>query len=181
MARSEDLKEELRVAEEELTQQSEELEASRARLEAERERYGKLFEFAPEAYVVTDVGGTVREVNRAAVELLQAGPAGVLGKPFAVFVATEYRGSFRHGLGRIPQMGHLKDWELRLQPRQGPVLVVSANVVIMPSSGTEGRELLWSLRDVSERRRLQSELREVIEDVARMRQVVLAAATTSSY
>src|SRR4029077_13217635 len=50
--------EELRVAEEELRQQNEELIATRHLIENERQRYQELFEFAPDAYLVTDMAGT---------------------------------------------------------------------------------------------------------------------------
>src|SRR5256885_15870105 len=53
--------EELRVADEELRVQNEELAASKHAIDAERLRYRELFDFAPDAYLVTDVHGTIRE------------------------------------------------------------------------------------------------------------------------
>lgn len=58
--------EELRVAQEELRVQNEALAEAEALAVAERDRYRDLFEFAPNAYLVTDAEGTVRELNRAA-------------------------------------------------------------------------------------------------------------------
>jgi PAS domain-containing protein len=57
--------EELQVAVETLRQQNEELAGVHQELEAERQRYQELFEFAPQAYLITDVEGTIREANRA--------------------------------------------------------------------------------------------------------------------
>ena len=62
--------EELLVAEEELRIQGEELTASVAAIDAERERYGELFEFAPDAYLVTDDQGKIFEANGAASVML---------------------------------------------------------------------------------------------------------------
>ncbi|MGL5922295.1 PAS domain-containing protein, partial [Chroococcidiopsis sp.] len=62
--------EELHVAEEEILAQNEELAIVRTQIEIERQRYLDLFEFAPDGYIVTDAIGKIREVNRAAANLL---------------------------------------------------------------------------------------------------------------
>jgi len=61
--------EELRVADDELRNQNEELVAGRQALEEERQRYQELFELAPDAYLITDHVGVVREANQAALLL----------------------------------------------------------------------------------------------------------------
>src|ERR1051325_7773371 len=61
--------EELQVAEEELRLQNEDLVAATAALETERWRYQELFEFAPDAYLVTSLTGNIEEANFAAAEL----------------------------------------------------------------------------------------------------------------
>src|SRR5262249_31034035 len=58
--------EEHRVAEEELRTQNEELVQTREAAETQRQRYQELFEFAPDAYLVTDAEGMIQEANRAA-------------------------------------------------------------------------------------------------------------------
>jgi response regulator NasT len=73
--------EELRVAEEELRQQNEELAAARQALEAQQQRYRDLFEFAPDAYLVTDAAGRIEEANRAASGLLNVALPFLTGKP----------------------------------------------------------------------------------------------------
>ena len=62
--------EELHVAQEELLQQNDELLVAQQAIEAERQRYQELFEFAPDAYLVTDAEGTIQEANHAAATLL---------------------------------------------------------------------------------------------------------------
>src|SRR5262245_35422046 len=52
--------EELMVAEEELRQQNEELAAARDELENQKNRYQDLFDFAPDAYIVTDREGIIK-------------------------------------------------------------------------------------------------------------------------
>src|SRR5262245_15615105 len=58
--------EELSVAEEELRQQNDELVALTAELEAEQRQYYRLFNLAPDCYLVTDAYGVIREANLAA-------------------------------------------------------------------------------------------------------------------
>ena len=62
--------EELWVSAEELRQQSEELAAALQDAAAERQRYQDLFESVPEAFLVTDLKGVIRQANAAAETLL---------------------------------------------------------------------------------------------------------------
>ena len=62
--------EELQVADEELRQQNEELAMARQIAEVERQRYQELFDFAPDAYLVTDTALIVQAANHAAATLL---------------------------------------------------------------------------------------------------------------
>src|ERR671924_391809 len=63
--------EELQKAHEELCQQAESIQEVTRALERERQRYQELFDFAPDAYLITDVDGTIREANHAAAQLLE--------------------------------------------------------------------------------------------------------------
>ena len=61
---------ELNAALEEIQTLWEELQSQSEVLKGERERYSKFFEFVPDAYLITEPGGEIREANRAARELL---------------------------------------------------------------------------------------------------------------
>src|SRR5918993_2088426 len=85
----EDLKvalEELRVADEELRQQNDELAAAHLMLDHERRRYEELFEFAPNAYLVTDPFGIVQQANRSAAGLFGVRAQFLPGKALATYV-----------------------------------------------------------------------------------------------
>src|SRR5262249_36323320 len=71
--------EELTVAEQTLLAQNEQLLAAQEQVEAERRRYSDLFEFAPDAYLVTDLSGTIGEANWAASALLGRPQARLVG------------------------------------------------------------------------------------------------------
>ena len=95
--------EELQVAMEELTRQNEELLAARNRTEAERQRYQNLFEFAPDAYLVTDTGGNIREANRAASKLFRRQQRFIISKPLTSLVAIDDRPLLRAKLSQLTQ------------------------------------------------------------------------------
>lgn len=85
--------EELEIANEELHQQNqqlcrqnEELSVARLALVAERQRYQELFEFAPDAYLLTDNDGVIQEANCAAASLLIVSQKFLAGKPLLVYV-----------------------------------------------------------------------------------------------
>lgn len=68
------------------------------RLADERQQYQEFFEQASEAYVITDVRGTIIEVNGAAVDILQRRKRYLRGKPITALIALEKRAQFRERL-----------------------------------------------------------------------------------
>lgn len=166
---------ELSIAEEEVQQQNEELAAAREALEAERQRYQDLFEFAPDAYLVTDTGGAIQEANRAAAELLGVPNRWLLGKPLTRFVAAEERRRFRSRLNRLlqagpaasrpadaTQAGHTvrQEWAVSLRPRHGASFDAALTVAAVHDRDGRPVALRWLLRDVTERKRDETALRE---------------------
>src|SRR5713226_1127674 len=82
---------ELMLAEEALRRQNDKRVAANQALEEERKRYRELFEFAPDAYLVTDLEGNIREANSAAAALLRT-PQGLLaGRSLEDFTFSEDR------------------------------------------------------------------------------------------
>jgi PAS domain S-box-containing protein len=140
--------EELQVSEEELRQQNETLRDARTRLEEERARYRALFDLAPDAYLVTDAKGVIREANRAAAALLGSDPELLLVEPLAARVAEGDSRTFSSVLSALREGGRVEDVSLRmLGPGFRPV-PVSVNVA--PWRGTDDH-LLWLIHDVSGR------------------------------
>ncbi len=109
--------EELEVAVEELQQQNAQLLVAQEAVERERQRYQELFEFAPDAYLVADAGGTIKEANRAAAKLLNVSPRFLAGKPIVVFVVEEERQNFHTQLTQLHALEQAHEWVLSLCPR----------------------------------------------------------------
>lgn len=147
--------EELAVAQEEMRAQNEELVSARNAIELERNRYQRLFDFAPDAYLVTDHYGIIRESNRAAETILGV-PAGKLsGSPLPIFIPKGERGGFRRRLERLRAASQAEPWETTLQPKEGPPIQVSVHV------STDPAQLRWLLRDITREKRLGQRLRLV--------------------
>lgn len=141
----------VRVAEQELRERDEQLIAARQQLENERERYRDLFQFAPDAYVVTDEYGVVREANYAAARLLNVPGRNLIGKPLAVFVAPGERRPFRQEINSLLAAKEPleQQWVTRLQLRRSEPFTTA--MTVSAATDEEGRRFLrWMLRDIRE-------------------------------
>ncbi|WP_009634101.1 PAS domain-containing protein [Synechocystis sp. PCC 7509] len=111
------ISEELQVSLEELQQQNEELRLAQIALEVQKQRYQELFEFAPNAYLVTDEQGIIQEVNCVAANLFNVQQRFLIGKPLIVFIAEENRQLFHVQLTQLQQGKNTDKWNLCLLPR----------------------------------------------------------------
>jgi PAS domain S-box-containing protein len=153
--------EELRVAEEEIRQQNDELISTHLAVEEERRRYQQLFHYAPDAYLLTDLHGIVREANRSAAHLLGVEPRFMSGKAIVSFVAPEDRPRIRAELGRWQSEPAAKSLEVRLQPRHGKPFDASVTLSVARGGARDTAiGFRWLVRDTSAQRQLTDELRQ---------------------
>lgn len=151
--------EEMQIAEEELRLQNEQLRASQEERLAERQRYQDLFEFAPDAYLVTDVDGKILEANYAAAELFQLSQEFLIGKPLVLFVTQASRRNFSIQLIRLQETDWLQNWEITLQQRNGQIFDAAINVKAVRDRDGKAIGLRWLVRDVTIRKRREERLR----------------------
>jgi putative nucleotidyltransferase with HDIG domain/PAS domain S-box-containing protein len=118
--------------------------------EAADRGYRDLFELAPDAYLVTDAQMIIRESNQAAAAMLQVGQALLPGKPLSDFIAAEDRPVFQASLIRLREGGEKRNWELSLQPGEGPPVTVFINVRAQTDHHDKLVRMLWLLRDASD-------------------------------
>ncbi|MEH1934917.1 MAG: PAS domain S-box protein [Nostoc sp.] len=154
--------EELQVVEEELRQQNEELAVARELVELERQRYQDLFEFAPDAYLVTDAAGIIQEANKAAATLLAVEQKYLVNKPLNLFIAQEDRQTFTTRLNNSQQV---QEWEVYLKPREGTAFPVSIRAAAMYDS--EGKQVgwRWLLCNISERQQAKESLHQAYDEL----------------
>lgn len=125
-----------------------ELQGEAALLVRENERYAEFFQYAPDAYLITDAGGNVREVNQAALELLQAARADVVGQALSAYIAEEDRPSFlARTVGLMPGAGvEPLAWQARLKPAGCEALTVELSVRAVALQKSAAGGLCWLLR-----------------------------------
>ncbi|MUH01571.1 helix-turn-helix domain-containing protein [Scytonema sp. UIC 10036] len=144
----------VRIATQELHQQNQQLIETRNLLEAERQRYQDLFEFAPDAYLVTDILGIIQEANRAASQLLNVPQQHLVGKPITNYVALQDRPTFRSFLFQLYERDQVTELVLCWQKRSGEFFDAAMTVGVVRDAKGVPSSLRWLLRDIT-RRNLQ--------------------------
>lgn len=150
--------EELQVAEEELHRKHQQLAETAHAADAERHRYRELFDFAPDAYMVTDRAGIIQDANGAAVRLFGVRCDLLRGKPLANYVAQRDRAVFRRSVNNFAQSDGVTGWEITLQPRAEAAMAVEITVTPARAPDSTVTGLRWMIRDIAERRRSQDQL-----------------------
>jgi PAS domain S-box-containing protein len=173
--------EELCVAAEELRRQNNELVATRTLLEEERHHYQELFELAPDGYVVTDMYGVIREANDNAAKLLHMRRDFLIGKPIIVAVSNSEHVGFRRLLARLQREESVSKWETKIQPRNGPPFPVAMTISPIPPicrSSQTPAGLRWILRDITQRKTAEEELKTQLRRISVLRDINLAITAT---
>lgn len=138
-----------------LEQQSEELLSAYRGMEEEREQFWRLFQFAPEVYLVTDEEGTVQAANQAAEWFLSKSSADLIGTPIAGLLPPEDSQGFILKLREVPLDGHSKDLELRIWNQQGEPAHALASVTTLSEGDGSPPSLLWLVRDITQRKQAE--------------------------
>jgi PAS domain S-box-containing protein len=148
--------EELHASADELEARNEELAHAHDAVERERRRYLELFEFAPDAYLVTDTLGTIGEANAAAATLLHRRQYFLVGKPLAIFVAPPTHPDFYETLNNLQRgvADRSEDREIHLLLHDGAALDVAVSASAVRDRSGQITGIRWLLRDITERKRI---------------------------
>lgn len=158
-ARVVELVEQLRNDEAALRQREKQADDSLAVAHDLRLRYKELFDFAPDAYLVTDPSGLILETNHAASQLLGARKEFLEQKPLWFFILENCRRTFyihlnelRHGLVTSCE------WECVLKPYRQQTRDISLCPTVLRANNGELTAINWLLRDISSRTAVQRAL-----------------------
>ncbi|MBD1842560.1 PAS domain S-box protein [Cyanobacteria bacterium FACHB-63] len=153
--------EELHTAEEELRRQNKSLLSAQRTIEAERQRYQELFEFAPDAYVVTDLHGTILEGNRAAIELFNVPYRHLIQNSLGSFVHKEQRSAFRVVLRQLPTIHRVQEWEVTMCGQDTHSIDSAITVEAVRDLQGKAIALRWLIRDITTRKQSEAQLHKL--------------------
>lgn len=117
---------------------------------AQRQHYYDLFQFCPDAYLVTDANGVILEANGAIARMLNVPKIYLPGKPLAVFIAQGDRQYYRTVLNQLSSVSNVQNWEISLCPRHGEPLAALLKVAIARDDSGLIEALRISVHDLSE-------------------------------
>ena len=141
------LVEQLRVADEELRAQVAQLEEAQDLIDEQRKKYEDLFQFAPDAYLITDLDGKVLEANEVAAAMFNMPVKHLIKKPLALYVSEKSRQAFRNRMGQLGEHAG-KEWHVKFQPRLGQEFLGTVKMgLVWGRDGLEG--FRWIIRDTS--------------------------------
>jgi PAS domain S-box-containing protein len=108
---------------------------------SDRTRYQRLFEFAPAAYVITNVNGIIREANVAFTRLVDRRLEHLVGMPLPFLAAPASRYDFYNLLRRARPVPAIQSLELLVLPLTGQEKLVKVTVAPMfeePGEASKG-------------------------------------------
>jgi PAS domain S-box-containing protein len=155
--------EELSTAMEELRSANEQLLYVNDELSVAHQRYQDLFEFAPDAYLVTDPYGLIQEANCAAATLLNIPQWFLMGTPLFLYIIQQHRQAFSSKLAELGRVDRVQEWEVCLQPRDSTLITVAITVAVVRDQEGKSIGLRWMLRDISDRKVAEAEIEKALQ------------------
>lgn len=138
--------EQLKAAEEELLQQQGAVADALSAPERELQHFRQLFARAPIALVVTDMLGTIRQANDAAVSLLRRAARLLDRKPLPSLLPRDKRAAFRDAIARLSLTAAAANWGFVIErPTDTPIAVIASAQVALDVRGKQ-EWVIWALR-----------------------------------
>lgn len=128
-----------------------ELESIRTQLRVEQKRFTQVLEFAPDACLLTDDRGLIRQANRAAALLLNLPKNQLIGAPLIHFITPDTRARFPGNLVHAVPDPIVRIYEPHLKPEVGDPFPCSLRVMALASTVPDHPNFLWTLRNTAQR------------------------------
>jgi PAS domain S-box-containing protein len=150
---------ELCVHQIELEMQNEELSRIQVELDSSRALYFDLYDAAPVGYFILDSQGTILEVNSTGARLLGLARDMLLGKFVTQFILSLDQDPFYFLRKRLIDTGVAQAMELRMVKTGGPDFWARLEAAVV-TNGEAEPNIRMVLSDITERRRLESHVRQ---------------------
>ena len=171
---AESLRHEITVYQEELLIQNEALISAQSALEETRDRFIELYDFAPSGYLTLDQNGVVLQCNLTAAAMIGRSKTALEGVTMLGLVYPDYRPTLVRLLRRCRSgRDEWVDDTLLINTADGPRYV---QFLCRVRAGRSARpELLASMVDITERRQMERERTQLIEERAALASRLLSA------
>jgi PAS domain S-box-containing protein len=162
---------------------NEQLRLANTKLAQEREWSRALMESAPDAIVVTDANGTIVLVNSRTESLLGYARQELLGESVDMLLPERSRaahGGHRRDYLRAPVLRPMGD-DLELYARRKDGAELPVEVSLSPVNSAEGLQVACAIRDISDRKRVLTQLREARNEAEKANRAKSAFLATASH
>ena len=154
---------ELRVHQIELEIQNEELRRAQAELEASRARYFDLYDLAPVGYFTVSEQGLIIEANLTAAGLLGVARGALVKQPLTRFILPEDQGIYYRHREQLFETRAPQVCEMRLAKKNGAQFWARLEATAVQDA--DGAPVCRAVMiDITERKRVEEELRESHEE-----------------
>lgn len=126
-------------------------------------RFEGLFEFAPDGVVAVGPNGLIELANRQAVEMFGYSLDELRGQPVEMLMPDDYRDRHRHHVHHFMQAPRLRPMgeHLDLVARRKDGSRFPVDITLGPLETAEGTMVMATIRDITLRKQMESELAEV--------------------
>ncbi len=119
-------------------------------LSAEEQAYSQVFEFATEAYLVTDWAGVIQDANSAAVSLLNMPRPRLTGVSLAEFFSADDRRYVLFDLATLSAHPIVRRYDLTMRTADQTTFPATLRVTRLVGTGVTQPRFLWSVHDQSD-------------------------------
>jgi PAS domain S-box-containing protein len=140
---------------------SERKEAEKALKESER-KYRKIFENVQDIFYQTDLNGLITEISPSIERYSEYTPDELIGQPASFFYGDPHERTALMNI--LMKKGEVADYEIILKTKNNELVNVSLNAHYLFDSDNQHIGIEGSLRDITERKEMEMELVESLEE-----------------
>ena len=135
-----------------------------AQLLSSEERYRRIFDSIQDIYYEVGLDGTILEISPSVEKYVPLKREDLIGRSIYEFYADKNkRNDF---LQEIQEKRYVRDFEIELRDHQGSLVTCSIAASLLPGDGKLPPRIVGSLRDISERKRVEETLRQSEEELS---------------